>query len=468
MPTHYDTLSIGSGEAGKLICWTRSKTLGVKTAVIEYKWIGGSCPNIACLPSKNLLFSASIVYTAQKYTQSGLLKISEPVEVNMQAVRERKREMVKGLIEMHESVFTGSGSELILGLGGLVDAHTVEVSCHDGSTRILTADNIVLCTGSRALIPPIPGLAASNLLTHTELLELDVVPEHLVILGAGYIGIEFAQAMRRLGAQVTVLERGPRILKSVDEDVTFALQEILESEGVKFETMIGLEKVEGQSGTSVTLSGKKNGKPYSVTASHLLVAGGRVPNTDHAGLKEAGIELTERGHVKVNEYLQTNLPNVFAVGGCSGNSQSTHMGRDDFRIVSQYLLKPNSPPRSILSREVPSTLYTSPELAHVGLTELAAKASHTPYRLAKLPMTAFLRSRTMDATSGFAKVLISATDDTILGYTVLGPSAGEMLPVVQLAMAEGLSYQKIEDLVITHPSMNEGLGSLFEKVPPRE
>jgi len=463
---HYDTISIGSGEAGKFVCFTRSST-GKKTAVIEHKWPYGSCPNIACLPSKNVLYSAEQLHNAQKYTKMGLLKNNAIEGVNMSVVRERKRDMVKGMFEMHEDVLKDTGSELILGHANLVDAKTVEVELKDGGKRVLTADNIIICTGSRARIDDTPGLKAAKPMTHIELLELGEVPAHLVILGGGYSGLEFAQAHRRFGAKVSVIERNERILKHEDEDVSSALVDILVAEGVDFHASTLITSVSGTSGESVTLNGTTSGKPFSITGTHILVAGGRVPNTENCGLESAGIQLMPSGHVKVNEYLQTNIPNVFAVGDCANTPYFTHMGFDDFRVVRDFLNQ-TSPLRSTANRQVPYTLYTSPELAHVGLSEGAATKAGVEYRLAKLPMAAFLRTRTMDATQGFAKALVSATDDTILGFTALGPKAGELLPVVQLAMSAGLPYTSLSEMIITHPTMNEGLVALFGAVPPRK
>ncbi|USP78590.1 Dihydrolipoyl dehydrogenase [Curvularia clavata] len=475
-PTHYHTISIGSGEAGKYICWTLSSTLNLRTAVIEHKYLGGSCPNIACLPSKNFIHSAQITHSARQNVGTGLLKLAKggtgEVQVDMQAVRGRKREMVDGLLDMHRGVFEKSGAELVLGHARLVavvgSRKVVELDPQDGSaSKLLSADNVILCLGSRAKFDSgIEGLEAARPLTHIEILELDCVPRHLVILGGGYVGMEFAQAFRRFGSKVSVVEKGERILKAEDEDVSEALVEIMKDEGVEFFTDTQVHAVKGVSGKDVTLSASIKGQAVEINGSHLLVASGRLPNTKDTGLENVGVKLTPTGHVKVDEYLQTDIPGVFAVGDCAGSPHFTHIGFDDFRIVRDLLLNKGSQ-RSTKGRQVPYTLYTDPELAHVGLSERVAKTAGIQYRLSKLPMAAFLRTRTMGATRGFAKALVSATDDTILGFTALGPRAGEMLPVVQLAMTSGLPYTSIADLIVTHPTMNEGLVSLFGSVPPR-
>lgn len=464
-PEHYDTISIGSGEAGKYICWNRSSTLGVKTAAIESKWYGGSCPNVACLPSKNFIFSAEVTHLTKKYAATGLLKTPSG-GVDMSVVRERKRDMVKGLVEMHEGVFKNTGAELIPGYARLLGGNKVEVEMKDGGKKVLTADNIIICTGSRAKIGNTPGLAEAKPLTHIEILELDELPKHLLVLGGGYIGMEFAQAFRRFGSTVTVIERNQRILKAEDEDVSDTMVEILGSEGVDFVTSTSISKVGGTSGASVTLFGKRNGEAFEITGSHVLVASGRTPNTNDCGLEVAGVELTSTGHVKVDEYLQTNVPGIFAVGDCAGSPHFTHIAFDDYRIVRDFLIQ-KQPLRSTKGRQIPYALYTDPELAHVGLSENSARKEGIEYRLAKLPMAAFLRTRTMDATQGFAKALVSATDDRILGFTAVGPRAGELLPLVQLAMTAGLPFTNIADLIVTHPTLNEGLVSLFGNVPAR-
>jgi pyruvate/2-oxoglutarate dehydrogenase complex dihydrolipoamide dehydrogenase (E3) component len=462
---HYDTISLGSGEGGNFICWDRASTLGVKTAVIERKWLGGSCPNVACLPSKNFIYSAEIAHDAEKYAATGLLK-SSGGGVNMSAVRERKREMVKGLGTMLEGIFEGTGAELIRGTGRLLGDKKVEVEMKDGAKKVVTADNIVICTGSRTKLDHTPGLQEANPLTHIEILELDSVPEHLIVFGGGYIGMEFAQAFRRFGSAVTVLERGSQILKKEDKDISDALVEILHDEGIKFATSTTITNMSGTSGQSVTLRGTQRDTPFEVTGTHVLVANGRNPNTSNIGLEVAGVKLTPNGHVSVDPYLRTSAPGIFAVGDCAGSPHFTHMGFDDFRIVRDLLLN-KQPLRSTTDRQVPYTLYTNPELAHVGLSENDARKAGVQYRLAKIQMAASLRTRTMDATRGFAKALVSVENDKILGFTALGPRAGELLPVVQLAMAAGLPYTSISGLIVTHPTLNEGLVELFGNVPAR-
>jgi len=467
---HYDILALGFGEAAKYIVWTFAKE-GKRCAVIERKWLGGSCPNIACLPSKNVIHSASVAHLASEAKRFGLPSLnsklaSEHGIVQMTAVRDLKREMVNGLVEMHEGKLKDTGAELIWGNGKFVGAKKVEVTAPDGSKSLLTADKVVICTGSRARIEDIPGLKESNPLTHIEILELDEVPKHLVIIGGGYVGLEFAQAMKRLGAEVTIVERNARLLKSEDDDVSSSLHGILEKEGVTILFSTHITSVNGTSGDSVTLEGTVSGVATKITATHILCATGRLPNTSDIELELAGVALTPNGHIETDESLQTSAEGVFAVGDCAGSPHFTHIAFDDFRIVRDTILNKPTVPKRKSGRQVPFTLFTAPALAHVGLREHEATERGIKYRILKVPMAAFLNTRTIGETEGFAKALI-AEDDTILGFTALGAGAGELLPVVQLAMKKGLLYTEIAEMVITHPTLSEGLIALFMSVPKK-
>ncbi|MCU1263397.1 MAG: FAD-dependent pyridine nucleotide-disulfide oxidoreductase [Bryobacterales bacterium] len=456
---HYEVLVLGSGEAGKYIAWNTASS-GKKTALIERRYIGGSCPNIACLPSKNVIHSAKVARLATEAAAYGL----HPAEpgVDMQVVRDRKRAMVTGLVQMHKDRFAQSGTELILGEGRFVAPRTIEVTLADGGARVLTAGQVVISTGSRASIDPIPGLAEAKPLTHVEALELGVVPEHLLILGGGYVGLEFAQAMRRFGSRVTVVERTARVLDREDKEVSEALMRIFIDEGIELVTEAQVKEVRGRSGEQVTLHLERDGRPADLTGTHLLVATGRTPNTDGIGLEKAGVALTPRGYVQVNERLETTGAGVFAVGDCAGSPHFTHIAFDDFRVVRDTMAGRS---RVTTGRLVPFCLFVDPELARVGLNETEAKRKGIPYRLVKLPMKAVLRTRTTGEAEGFLKALISGEDDSILGFTALGASAGEMMAPVQLAMSAGLPYTALRDSIFTHPTFAEGLVYLFSVAP---
>jgi pyruvate/2-oxoglutarate dehydrogenase complex dihydrolipoamide dehydrogenase (E3) component len=453
-----DVLVLGSGEAGKYIAWTMAAS-GRKTALIERRYIGGSCPNIACLPSKNVIYSAHVAHVAHTATQAASFGL-HPAEpgVDMPAVRERKRSMVSGLVQMHEDRFRQSGAELILGSGSFIGPKTIEVALNSGGVRTFSGEHVIISTGSRATIADIPGLAESEPLTHIEALELGVLPAHLIILGGGYVGLEFAQAMRRFGSRVTIVERSARLLPREDEDVAQELTQAFISEGIEILTSVKVMQVEGRSGAEVTLHLDHSGGSTQIAGTHILAATGRTPNTGGIGLEKGGVALTSRGFVQVNERLETTAPGVFAVGDCAGSPLFTHIAFDDFRVVREVL---NGRSRVTTGRLVPSCLFVDPELARVGLNESEARQKGIAYRLATLPMKAVLRTRTTGETRGFLKALISAHDDTILGFTALGAYAGEMMAPVQLAMSAGLPYTVLRDSIFAHPTYSEGLVYLF-------
>lgn len=458
-PESYDLLVLGSGEAGKYLAWSTAAA-GKKTVLVERRYVGGSCPNIACLPSKNFVHSAKVAHLAADAASYGLHPGAPGVD--MAAVRQRKREMVAGLIQMHEGRFRDTGVELVKGEGHFIAPKTIEVILESGGTRTLSGTNVIISTGSRPIIDDTPGLKGSQALTHVEALELAVVPEHLLVLGGGYIGLEFAQIMRRLGSRVTIVERGSQLLAREDPDVADALTCMLSSEGIELVTEARISEVKGHSGDQITLHLVKGGESISLTGSHLLVATGRTPNTDGIGLDKAGVALTNKGFVQVNERLETTAPGVFAVGDCAGSPQFTHIAFDDYRVVSGNLA---GHLRTTTNRLVPSCLFTDPELARVGLNETEAKRKGIAYRLLRLPMKAVLRSRTVGETYGFLKALIDRETDSILGFTGLGASAGELLAPVQLAMANGLPYTALKNSIFTHPTFSEGLVYLFSATP---
>jgi pyruvate/2-oxoglutarate dehydrogenase complex dihydrolipoamide dehydrogenase (E3) component len=456
----YDILVLGSGEAGKYIAWTLAKQ-GRRVAVIERRYVGGSCPNIACLPSKNFIHSAKVAHYFFRSAEFGIYK--DNCRIDMAAARDRKRKMVAGLVDMHLANFKSSGAELLMGTGRFSAPKTIELAQPDGVTRRLQGAKIILSVGTRAMLDSIPGLAEANPLTHIEALELDRIPEHLVVLGGGYIGLEFAQAIRRFGSRVTVIERNAKLIHREDDDVTAAIHELFRDEGIEVLTDSRAAKVEGKSGEGVRVHVTQAGTGKIVAGSHLLVASGRTPNTRGIGLELAGVELTERGYIKVNERLETTAPDVYAVGDCAGSPHFTHIAFDDFRIVRDNLTGGN---RVTTGRQVPFCLFTDPELARIGLSETEAKKNGVAYRLAKIPMMAALRTRTLSETRGFMKALIDTKNDRILGFTAFGVEAGEIMASVQIAMLAGLPYTTLRDTIFTHPTLAEGLVALFSAVPP--
>ena len=457
----YDVLVFGSGAGGKITAWT-SASEGLRTAVVERRYIGGSCPNIACLPTKNVIHSAKVADFVRHDRDFG--SGTAPASIEMAEVRARKRRMVDGLVSMHMDNYKASGAELVFGEGSFVGPKTIQVRLNNGGERTLQGDHVFLSLGTHAAIPDIPGLRAAKPLTHVEALELDHLPRHLIVLGGGYVGLEFAQAFVRFGSRVTVLERGPQLLAREDKDVAEAILDLLHLDGVDVRLNVEVTQVEGSSGDSACVSLSPSAGTLALEGSDILVATGRIPNTQNIGLDRTGVALDARGYIHVNERLETTAPGIWALGECAGSPQFTHISEDDSRIVHTNL---HGGSRSTRNRLVPFCLFTDPEIARVGLNENEAVAVGCPYRVAKLPMQAILRARTLSETRGFMKVLVSHNSDEILGFTAVGPNAGEVLAVVQTAMMGKLPYTVLRDAAFTHPTMAEGLGPLFSGVPAR-
>ena len=454
----FEFLVLGSGEAGKYLAWTMAKA-GRRTAVVERRWIGGSCPNIACLPSKNVIWSAKVASLSERGPEFGLPSAST---VDMAAVRGRKRKMVEGLVNVHLDRYKQSNVQLIMGEGRFVGPKRLEVKTNDGTVRLVEGDRVFLNVGTHAAIPDIPGLRDANPLTHIEALELDRIPDHLIVLGGGYIGLELSQAMRRFGSRVTVIQRGEQIASREDSDVGQALLQLFQEEGIEVLLNTHVVDVAGTSGMEVNVTVQTSEKKMTLRASDLLVATGRIPNTDGIGLELAGVELDARGYVKVNEELQTTASGVWALGECAGSPQFTHVAFDDFRVVRDTLAGKK---RTTKNRLVPFCMFTDPELARVGLNEKEARSRGLAYRLCKLPMTANLRARTLSETRGFMKALIAKESDQILGFTMFGLEAGEVIAVAQTAMLGEMPYTVMRDAIYTHPTIAEGLNVLFAAAP---
>jgi pyruvate/2-oxoglutarate dehydrogenase complex dihydrolipoamide dehydrogenase (E3) component len=455
----YDLVILGGGTGSTIAAWTIAGQ-GQRVAVIDRKYIGGSCPNIACLPSKNIIHGAKVASYVRRSEEYGVGK--EGFAVDMSAVRDRKRRMVSDLNELYLENYKQSGAEFILGSGRFVAPKTVEASLSDGTVRRLRAKNVIVSTGTRAALDPIAGLADARPLTHVEALELDEVPEHLIVIGGGYVGLELSQAMRRFGSKVTVIERNEQVVQREDDDVTKAMGELFRDEGIDILLNAQVKRVSGISGQSAKVTLEQDGREKTLEGSHLLVAAGRLPNTDALGLELAGVELTERRYIRVNERLQTTAPGVWAIGEVAGSPQFTHISIDDSRVVRDNLAGGN---RVTTGRQVPFCLFTDPEFARVGLSEKEAKARGMDYRLFKIPLTQVLRARTLSETRGFLKALVEVDGDRILGFTAFAVGGGEIMACVQVAMIGRLPYTALRDAVLAHPTLAEGLEALFSSKP---
>ena len=458
---HFDALILGSGSGGNILAWHLAGS-GQRVALVERRYVGGACVNIACMPSKNEVWGARIAYLARHAAQFGT--ITGPVTIDMPKVRQRKRDMVEREIAAHLAPFKSSGAELVMGSGNFVAPKTLEVLLNGGGSRRLTGDKVFIDVGSHAAMPSIPGLAEAQPLTHIEALDLDYAPSHLIVLGAGYVGLELAQAYRRFGSRVTVIETGQQIMSREDPDIVEAMHRILSEEGIQFVLSAESVAVQGRSGEGVSLTMGTLAGTQTIEASDILVATGRIPNTAGIGLDTAGVALDARGYIRVNERLETMAPDVWAIGDCAGSPQFTHVSVDDFRIIRDNLAGGG---RSTGDRLVPYCVFTDPPLAHIGLSERDAQQRGIAVRIGKLPMSAVPRREATDETLGFMKVLVGADDDRILGFTMIGAEAGEVMAVIQTAMLAGLPFPKLRDAVIAHLTAAEGLWLLLGNVPPR-
>jgi pyruvate/2-oxoglutarate dehydrogenase complex dihydrolipoamide dehydrogenase (E3) component len=457
---YFDAVILGSGQGGKHLAWHLGQS-GKRVAVVERRWVGGSCPAVACLPSKNELWSARVAHLVRNAASFGT--IVDGVRTDMARVRRRKQDMIDREIELHLGLYKQAGAELIMGSGRFIGAKTIEVALNEGGTRVLAGNEVVVNVGSHAAMPDIPGLRDSHALTHIEALELDKVPPHLLVLGGGYTGIEMAQAFRRFGSRVTVIEPGPQIMGREDADVAAEMGGLLGDEGIDIVLNAQPLRVDGLNGEAVSVSVRTGAGEQKIEGSHLLVAVGRVANTAGIGFDEAGIALDERGFVKVDEWLKTTAPGVWAIGECAGSPQFTHVSVDDFRIVRDNMAGGN---RKTSDRLIPHVVFTDPPLARVGLSEGDAQRQGIPVRLGKIPMRRVLRTNATDETEGFMKVLVGVKDDRILGFTMIGSEAGEVMAVIHTAMLAEAPYTKLRDAVFAHLTVAEGLGPLFESVPP--
>lgn len=457
----FENLVIGSGGSGKFVAWTMAGA-GHRTAVVERWLLGGACPNVACLPSKNIIYSAKVISLARRGGEFGLQTGS--MSVDMQTVQRRKRLMVEGLHQMHADRTKASGAELIMGNARFVEPRTVEIDLKSGGKRSISADRVFLDLGSRAAVPEIPGLRAANPMTHVEVLDLERLPQHLIVMGGGYVGLELSQAMRRLGSKVTVIEAGPQLASHEDPDVGAALLDLFVDEGIEVLTGTEVRQVDGRSGDRVRVNSDSAHGKRTIEGTDLLVATGRQANTDGMGLEKTGVQLDAHGYIKVNERLQTTGDNIWAMGDCAGSPMFTHVAFDDFRVVYENL---NGGNRTTKNRLIPFCMFTDPELARVGRNESEAKRDGIEYRLAKMPMAEVLRTRTVSEPRGLMKMLIAKDSDEILGFTALGFEASEQMAAAQTAMIGRMPYTMLRDAIFTHPTMSEGLNELLASVPAR-
>jgi probable pyridine nucleotide-disulfide oxidoreductase len=423
--------------------------------LVEVGMIGGSCINVACIPTKTLVRSAQVADTVRHSEPFGTDVTG--VTTDMVRVAARTASVVAEMVDFHLRAFHASGLELILGWGRFVEPRVIEVET-DGGIRRVTAERIYLNLGTVAAIPPVPGLAEAAPMTHVEALKLETRPARLLILGGGYIGMEMAQAFRRLGSEIVVLEAGPQLAAREDTDVASSIQALFQEAGIELAFDARDAVVTGRSGDHVTVQ-LGDGRHFRGT--HLLVAVGRRPMTEGIGLGIAGVTLDAKGFILVDETLRTSAPGVWAMGEVAGTPMFTHASLDDYRVAKSGITGGN---RTTTGRLIPYCVFIDPEFAKVGLGEREARQAGIRYRLAKLAMDGVPRARTLSERNGFMKALVAAEDDRILGFAMLGAHAGEVMAVVQMAMLGNLPFTALRDGIIAHPTLAEGLNMLFADV----
>jgi len=458
---YYDDIIIGGGKAGKTLAPALVAD-GRKTALVErsLNMIGGSCPNIACIPSKTMVASAEVANTVLHSAAYGIK--TAPPTVDMAAVIQRKRSVVQSLRPINlNNLHTSLGDDLIIGTARFVAPKTIEVATAEGTTRLLTAERLFINTGTQPLIPSVPGLKEAGFLTSESIMELEQLPEHLIVLGSGYIGLEFAQMFQRFGCRVTVIGQSEQILSQQDPDIAITVQTLLERDGIEFLLKAKVLRVE-HSGNATKLLLQVADREMELQGSHFLVAVGRTPNSDTLNLAAAGVATDARGFIRVNDRLETNVPNIWALGDINGGPEYTHVSLDDYRIVKANLIDGGN--RSTRDRLVPSCLFIDPELAQVGLTDTEARQQGYAIRVAKLDASNIMRAVTQSQTDGLMKAIVDTETGRILGCSLLCHEAGEVISTVQMVMQAQMPYTVLRDGVLTHPTMTEGLNILFSKL----
>jgi len=455
--TKYDVIVIGTSQRGRFLPITFAKA-GRKVALVERGALGGVCVNFGCTPTKTMVASARVAYLAKRGAEYGVR--TGPVSVDLQAVRKRKQNMVEGARNYFESLVKPlAGLDLLRGEAHFIAPKTLEVSLADSGTREITAPLIVIDTGTRPKQLTIKGVESVSVLNSTTIMELDTLPKHLLIIGGGYIGLEFGQMFRRFGSEVTIVQHHPRLLMNEDEDVSDEVTKILREDGITVLTGTAPQQIQLLNGGRIQLTGRAPEGEKQVTGSHFLAAIGRVPNTEALTPEAGGIQLDKKGYIQVNERLETNVPGVYAMGDVKGGPAFTHVSYDDFRILRANLLEHGS--AGTRDRVVPYTIFIDPQFGRVGMTENEARKQGRNIRVAKLPMNAVIRALETGETRGFMKALVDADTQRILGCAVLGLEGGEIMAIIQVAIMGKLPYTDLKDALFTHPTLAEGLNALF-------
>jgi pyruvate/2-oxoglutarate dehydrogenase complex dihydrolipoamide dehydrogenase (E3) component len=455
--THYDAIVIGAGQAGTPLSTTLARA-GWKTAIIEREHVGGTCINEGCTPTKTMVASGRVAYLARRGADYGVQ--TGPVTIDMTKVRQRKRDIVDSFRNSGQRrIETTGGVDLLMGEASFTGPHALEVRLNNSEMRRLTASTIFINAGARPAKPSITGVEAVATLNSTSIMELGEVPEHLLVVGGGYIGLEFGQLFRRFGSQVTVIQRGAALLAREDPDVAEEVAKIMREDGLEVLLETKPVSVEQASTGAISLTVQTKMEERILNGSHLLMAAGRVPNTDWLNLDAAGIQTDKRGFIQVNERLETNVPGIYGLGDMKGGPAFTHISYDDFRIIRTNLLEKGN--ATIHDRLVPYTVFIDPQLGRIGLSETEARTQGRNIKIAKMPMNYVARALELDESRGFMKAVVDADTGQILGAAVLGIEGGEIMAVLEVAMIGKVPYTVLRDGVFAHPTLAESLNNLF-------
>ena len=454
--SQYDAIVIGSGQGGNPLALALAKA-GKRTALVERKHVGGTCINEGCTPTKTMVASARVAYLARRAADYGVH--TGPISVDLKKVRQRKRDIVASFRGGNESrIQKADNLELLMGEASFLGPKQLAVQMKDGSKREITGGQIFINAGTRASQPKLDGLEGVRFLDNESIMELDAVPDHLLVLGGGYIGLEFGQMFRRFGSEVTIVQSGDQLLTREDSDVAEEITKILREDGIDVLLSAKAVRVQ-QSGDEIRLQIEVAGASKTLTGSQLLVATGRKPNSDSLALEAAGVETDDHGFIRVNDRLQTNVEGVYAIGDIKGGPAFTHISYDDFRILRANLLEGKS--ATTRDRQVPYCVFMDPQLGRIGLSESEARAQGRNIRIAKLPMTHVARALEVDETRGFMKAVVDADTNQILGAAVLGIEGGEVMSVIETAIMGKLPYTALRDATYAHPTLSESLNNLF-------
>lgn len=456
--THYDALIVGAGQAGVPLS-TALANAGWKTALIERVHVGGTCVNEGCTPTKTMVASARVAYLARRGADYGVQ--TGPVTVDMSKVRQRKRDIVNSFRNgnQHRIEITEGVDLFLMEEASFIDPKVIEVRLESGETRQLTANTILINAGARPAKPSLAGIENVPTLDSTSIMELDEVPEHLLAIGGGYIGLEFGQMFRRFGSEVTVIQRGANLLAREDPDVAEEVANIMREDGLEVLLETKPVRVEQPSPGDIQLTVQTKTGERILNGSHLLMTAGRVPNADWLNLDAAGVQTDKRGFIQVNERLETNVPGIYALGDVKGGPAFTHISYDDFRIIRTNLLEKGN--ASIHDRLVPYTVFIDPQLGRIGLSETDARAQGRNIKVAKMPMNYVARALELDESRGFMKAMVDADTGQILGAAVLGIEGGEIMAILEVAMMGKVPYTVLRDGVFAHPTLAESLNNLF-------